>query len=63
MKCPLNRGRYEFEGGDDCRADCAAIVNLVTAKVCPANAIAVALLVATGIVKKEDVRLSTVEEE
>ena len=27
MKCPLNLGKYSFEGGDDCRGDCAFLVD------------------------------------
>ena len=26
MKCPKNLGKYPFEGGEDCRADCALAV-------------------------------------
>ena len=62
MKCPLNRGRYPFEGGDDCVLDCAAAVDVGSAKVCPANAAAVSLMVMAGLVRKEEVRVSVQRE-
>ena len=58
MNCPENRGRYPFEGGDGCRADCGKAVWTGNGYACAHAAAAVALLVIAGIVDKDAVRLN-----
>lgn len=41
--CPFNKGRYPFEGGDGCRADCALLMPVEVGEK-PAKMCAIALI-------------------
>ena len=59
MKCPARFGRYEFEGGEECRADCALSLTTSRGRCCAVAAEAAALLVRSGCDDAYGVRIMT----
>ena len=63
MKCPLARGRYTFEGGEECRGDCALSLITSRGRCCAVAAEAAALLVKSGCVDAYGVRMNCEEDD